>query len=303
MSMVWMKEARKAAAVVGLSVAGLAVSISSAQAGYIADVTLDHMYSRLNPYGAHWVDRVGASEFELFGVDVTSSADNGGTVNLRIFTNYGLRDHGAFATRTADISFKLTGDAGFDHGLILTDHQGGAASAGAIGSTGARGDTNTLSAGFYAATDWSTSQDIFGGVSGIAYGGVAKVCSNDAECGDPLLASPVNTYLNEGQRLDNLPGGNISLVINQTTGTSENPITDPDGLTALFMIDVTLSGVGELFGSDWEMMFGNAICANDTIFVSGVGIPQHVAEPGTLALMLAGLIGFGATRGRRRNKG
>jgi hypothetical protein len=302
MSLSWVRLARRTAGVVGLSLTGLAAVLGTAQADYIADGTLDHMYAGLNPYGAHWVDRVGSSEFELFGINVSSSAANGGTVNLSIFTNYGLKDHGSFATRTADISFKLTGETGFNHGLILTDHQGGAISTGALGSTGARGDTNTLSAGFYSVTDWSTSQEIFGAVSGIAYGGVAKVCTNDADCGDPSQASSVNTYLNQGQRLDGVSGSGISLAINQIASTIANPLTDPNGLAALFQIDVTLTGVAELFGSEWEMMFGNAICANDTIFVSGVGIQQQVPEPGALGLLLAGIFGLGATRGRRRSK-
>lgn len=298
----WMNSVRCAAGVAGLSLACLAAASGAAQAGYITDGTLDHMYSRLNPYGSHWVDRVGNSQFELFGVDVSSSTDNGGTVNLRIFTNYGLRDHGAYATRTADIAFKLTGDADFNHGLILTDHMGGAATPGDIGSTGARGDTNTLAAGFYSVSDWSTSQEIFGAVGGIAYGGVARVCSNDAECGDPRQAPAVNTYLNQGQRLDNVPENNIAVTINQIASTIQNPVTDPNGLAALFEIEVMLTGVGGLFGPEWEMMFGNAICANDTILVSGVGIQQQVPEPGALGLMFAGLVGLGAARNRRRNK-
>jgi hypothetical protein len=226
------------------------------------------------------------NKFGLAGIDVSSSTDNGGTVNLSIFTNYGLKTSGAYSTRTADISFKLTGDTGFDHGLILIDHQGGALNSGALGTSGARGDTNTLSAGFYSVTDWSTSQDIFGAVSGIGYGGVAKVCANSAECGSPATGTIVNTYLNAGERLDNVLANNISLAINQVASTVSDPITDPNGVATLFRIDVVLTGVQDLFGPSWELMFGNAICA----------------KPGSLGLVAAGMFMVGAARRARRKK-
>jgi len=191
----------------GLALAGTLAVAATAQAGYVSDGTMDRMFHLHNTYGANWVDRVGNSNpFELFGVNVSSSSDDGGTLNLSIYTNYGLNAAGPYQTRTADIAFKLDGATDFNFGLILVDHD--------TDASAARRDNNGLEAGFYAVNSWLTSEDIF----------------------------------------------------------------------------------GDLFGPAWEMMFGNAICANDTIFVTGVGIPPELPEPAAMGLMLLGLVGLGASR-------
>lgn len=222
--------------ITGAALAGLLAAASTAQAAYFTDGTLDRMYRLNSPYGANWVDRVGGSQFELFGVDVQSSTDNGGTMNLSLFTNHGLKTENQFQTRTADIAFKLAGSEDFNFGLVLMDH-----------GTGGRKDDNNLGAGFYDVSSWKTSEDIFGDLGSVA----------------------------------------------------NNQLT-PDNELAAYRIDVSMTGVQDLFGPSWEMMWGNALCANDTIFVSGVGIPTDVSEPAALGLMTAGLLGFGAARRKRK---
>lgn len=275
----------------GLALAGMLAATATAQAGYIADGTMDRMFHLHSTYGANWVDRVGNSNlFELYGVNVSSSSNAGGTLNLSIYTNYGLNAAGAYQTRTADIAFKLDGATNFNFGLILVDHD--------TDASAARRDNNGLEAGFYAANSWLTSEDIFGDLGSVAYGGRAAICTDNASCN---LQTPqaVNTYLSSGTLLaadDGLQHNGYTLTI--ASSDPRNDISDltPDSDVAMRRIDITMTGVGELFGPAWEMMFGNAICANDTIFVSGVGIPPALPEPAAMGLMLLGLVGLGAAR-------
>lgn len=273
----------KATMLLGIALAGVCAVGGTAQAGYVSDSTLVLPYQGANPsnYSGYttWRDRVGGDQFEIFGVEVTTSASSGGTVDLSIYTNYALGTEAAFGTRTADIAFKLTGHTDFDHGIILVNH-----------GTGARGESNTFGAGFYSVSDWKTSQDIFG-PSGYIYSGEAAVCIDNASC-NSLPASErlvIDTYIEQGTLL----GGHSFSVSLQSLG-DYSPSADPT-VHADYRIDVHLTDVGSLFGPGWEMVFGNATCGNDTIIITGVGIPQ-LPEPAAMGLMLLGLIGLGAAR-------
>ncbi len=281
----------RAMKICGLAMAGMLAATATAQAGYIADGTMDRIFRLHSTYGANWVDRVGTSNpFELYGVDVSSSSSDGGTLNLSIYTNYGLNPAGAYQTRTADIAFKLDGATNFNFGLILVDHD--------TDASAARRDNNGLEAGFYAVNSWMTSEDIFGDLGSVAYGGRAAICTDNASCN---LQTPqvVYTYINSGTLIavdDGQEHNGFTLTI--ASSDPRNDILDltPHSDIAMRRIDITMTGVGELFGPAWEMMFGNATCGNDTIFVSGVGIPPELPEPAAMGLMLLGLVGLGAVR-------
>ena len=278
----------------GYSLAGLLAVIGTAEARYVSDGTLVNRYYLLNSNSANWTDRIGGSQFEVFGVDVNTSSAANGTLNLSIYTNYGLTNETSFGTRTADIAFKLTGEDDFNHGIVLYNH-----------GTAARKDTNSLTAGFYEVgqvagnPDWKTSQTFFGDHTGVNYSGIAADCTSNATCAVADQFA-IDTYINQG----NLLVGNNGSANGFTLGISvaNNVLTpdDPDtvfneSVAALYRIDVTMTGIGGLFGPGWEMVFGNATCGTDTIFVTGVGIPQ-LPEPATMGVMLLGLIGLGAAR-------
>ncbi len=272
----------KVAILPGIVLAGFFAVGGSAQAGYVTDGTLVLPYQGSVPstYSGYttWRDRVGSDQFEVFGVEVTSSTSAGGTVDLSIYTNYAPTNSGSFGTRTADIAFKLTGQSDFNHGIVLLNH----------GNSGTY--NNGLTAGFYEVSDWKTSQDFFSG-TGYIYSGIAAVCVNDSACNalpaDQKLV--IDTYIEQGTLLG---GHNFSVTLSAPGDYS--PLADLN-VHADYRIDVHLTNVGSLFGPGWEMVFGNATCGNDTIIVTGVGIPQ-VPEPGTMGVMLLGLLGLGAAR-------
>ena len=280
----------------GLALAATVAIGGTAEARYITDGTLVHGYTGTTAVASgtysNWMDRIGGSQFEVFGVEVNSSSAAGGTVNLSIYTNYGLTTEGTFGTRTADIAFKLTGESDFNHGIILFDH-----------GTSARQDTNTLTAGFYEVDNWKTSQGVFSS-SGFIYSGIAADCTDNASC-NAADQYTVDTYIDQGTRLvaNNASSGGISLAIsmvnNVLTPDNLTTVADESGVAALHRIDISMTGVGSLFGPGWEMVFGNATCANDTIHITGVGIA--LPEPASVGLVLLGLTGLGAVRRRSQS--
>ena len=284
----------KASMLLGIALAGICAVSGTAQARYISDTTLVQPYNGLSPVGSggysHWMDLIGSDNpFQVYGVDVNTSSANGGTVNLSIYTNYAPPTETSFHTRTADIAFKLTGDAGFDHGIVLFNH----------GGVGAIKDDNTLGAGFYGNTTWKTSQDFFGDNLGDIYSGMAAVCTDDTTCN---AASPtaIDTYITDGTLL-----GGHNLTVTLKTSAADTLTPDDDDIAgsqivqALYRIDVSMTGVGSLFGPNWEMVFGNATCGNDTIIVTGVGI--RLPEPAPVGLLLLGLVGLGVARRKTKS--
>ncbi len=276
---------RRASALALAMVAGLVLSATESRAEYIVDGTFAEKYRftspRTNP--GTWADRVGGTDFEVFGVDVNSSIAAGGTMSLDLYTNYGLKNEAPFGTRTADISFQLLDQDDFNHGIILYDH-----------GTDAREDDNNLTVGFYEVDSWLTSVDVLGD-SGYVYSGRRADCNSNATCN---LETPelINTYLDEGTLLIDPFGNGTQAGLMTMALTVDTNVLTPDNKSAEFRINVTMTGVAGLFGPDWEMVWGNATCGNDTIHVSGVGIPS-VPEPAAALLLL---VGVGGLLGGRR---
>lgn len=271
----------------GCSLAGFLAVGGVAEARYVSDGTLVNRYYLLNSNTSNWTDRIGGTQFEVFGVEVNTSAAANGTLNLSIYTNYGLTNETQFGTRTADIAFKLTGDDDFDHGIILHNH-----------GTAARKDDNQLVAGFYEVDSWKTSQTIFGDHTGVNYSGIAADCTRNATCAAADQFA-IDTYINQGSLLVANNGSANGLTLAISVANNVMTPDDPDtafneSVAALRRIDVSMTGVGQLFGPGWQMVFGNATCGNDTIHVTGVGIP--LPEPASVCLMLLGLVGLRTLR-------
>ena len=220
--------------VIAAMVAGVFMAVSgalpdAAHAYVLDDRTAASEYTGTSPSGGGWDDRIGASEFEVFGVNASFSGNN---LNLSLFTNYGLGT-GSLGTRTADIAFDVdtTDGAGdFTYGLVLFDH-----------GTSQRGDDNTLTVGFYENATWKATTDIFGSPADVRYAGRYKDCldapnGSPSGCGGTSTGDAVLTYLTGGDLLAN------------TVSVSEvdNPSDADPGDNPLKRIDVVIEVAGSL---------------------------------------------------------
>jgi len=271
-------------------VAGAIVAVSgvlsdAAHAYVLDDRTAVSEYTGTSASGGGWSDRIGASEFEVFGVNASFS---GNDLNLSLFSNYGLGT-GSASTRTADIAFDVDttdGTRNFIYGLVLFDH-----------GTSQRGDDNNLVVGLYSNATWKDTTDIFGSPANVGYGGGYKDCldgpnGSPSACGGTSTGDAVLTYLT---------GGN--LLANTVTVTEvSNPANADPGDNPSSRIDVVIADAAQLFGPEWEFLWSGATCGNDTIHgltMEGPNGEQEVREPDATALLVLGLMSLGLTVRRR----
>lgn len=258
----------------------LAAGVQPAHAAFttsIADTTLDVSYWGASPTsyfgGADTGDVIGAG-FDTQKIVVTETPLSHGrlTLDFKVYTEFSGTDcFGDVCARTADL-FVRPGDAGYSSSPFTY-----AIALGQQSPNGGEADP-----GLYSVEEYETSQRIWSSRTGFIYGGAY---TNEA-ASDP--AGPAPTVLTKGTKL-------AGAAVSQSAG--------PAGT---YIEDVSLA-VGpqqaSLFENGFDLLWGTADCANDTVFghVAAVDPPGRVPEPTGIAVLAAGFAGLlGLRRARSR---
>jgi hypothetical protein len=148
-----------------------------------------------------------------------------------------------------------------------------------LGDQGSNGGISQ--AGLYANPTYKTSADIWTGRSNMTFGG-AFVQSG----ADVATAAPIATVATGGNLLD------AATVTQASDGRG--------GYTVDVTFTLTDSQAGA-FANGFDLLWGTGDCGNDAIFgTTGGGSPTPVPEPGTLAILGAGVLAALSLRCRAR---
>ncbi len=245
-----------------------------------------------SPYA--WTDVVGTAEFNTKRIQVIRS---GGDLTIKIFTNYSLEtgitggadpDESKFPM--ADIAFDLDGDMHFEYGVAMTTR----------GSTFSRGSLYQVGDSQGWTTSWDSSVGIYDDNANLIIGGRYDNCTKGTDCVNPPFDGPPPPYIPVVKMTDAsfVHNGSVSQA---ATGETSANYNDPTKLDASrYVTTITLAG---LLNShpDWNgafnLFFGTAWCANDSVWAEVPAVPVPAALP-----MLLAAVGGLALAGRRARR-
>lgn len=233
----------------------------------IDDNTLVQTYRGTSPYtyySSQWVDRVGDSTFEVFGIDVSFSAGN---ITFDMYTNFnhdGIYTLSGQNAYLADLALDLDMDGTYEYGIVMLDHS--------LWTQGPAPSDTTLTTGLYSVASWDDSQDFWASRTGFIYGGMAD------------QTNPHESYVAVGAGSTRLADPVVSPFV---VDLSEHEAAHKWSVT------IAANDLGWL-GGDIGVFWAGMTCSNDAI--EGTA---PVPEPTTMLLVGAGLIGL-AGLGRKR---
>jgi hypothetical protein len=273
----------------------LAAGTALANTQTIYDQTLVYGYtaSSNSPNSNYaWIDVVGTAEFNTKKIQVIRS---GGDLTIKIFTNYGLNTGTTNGTNPfdsqfpmADIAFDLDGDMHYEYGVAMTTRTGFN-----------RGSLYQVTDPSGWTTSWDSSVGIYDGTNWII-GGRYDNCTKNSTCKPSSEFGSTPPYIPVVKMTDaSLEyAGSVSQALTGETPTNYN---DPTKLDASrYVTTITLAG---LLNSDpdwngaFNLFFGTAWCANDSVWAEVPAVPVPAALP-----MLLAAVGGLALAGRRARR-
>lgn len=243
----------------------------SAFAYTIDDNTLVLPYRYTAPYdGDNWVDRIGDSDFEVYGIDVSYS---GGNITFDLYTNFnndGIYDIGGTYAWLADLALDVNVDGTYDYGVVLLDHDEWTGGNGYEPSFMGTDTEGAETGDIYDVTEWETSQDFWKGNTNFIYGGEAKTGSDAAH--DSYVAIKAGEYK-----------GNADVT---RSDVGDNPNYKWSVTIAAADIDFT--------GNEIGVFWGGMTCSNDAI-EGTASIPDATA-----LVLLGSAMLIGGVYGRKK---
>ena len=242
-----------------------------------------------------WIDVVGTAKFDTKKIQVIRS---GGDLTIKIFTNYGLNTgtdaNGADPDESkfpmADIAFDLDGDMHYEYGVAMTTR-----------GTFSRGSLYEVSDASDWTTSWDSSVGIYDDNGGYIIGGRYDNCTKNVDCGtppfDPTTPPPYIPVVKMTDATEILTGS----VSQAETGAAESAYKNAANLDASrYVTTITLAGLLNDH-PDWNgafnLFFGTAWCANDSVWAEVPAVPVPAALP-----MLLAAVGGLALAGRRARR-
>jgi hypothetical protein len=214
---------------------------------------------------------------------VVNRANN--TLELKLYTTFtgnyftnGDTINGVTA-KTADIALSINDPTGFNYGIAL--------------------GKQSLAAGFYQVTSWSTSYQIWNGRSGFDYGGGWALCGGTVTCNGATSAATGSTVLPT-------PGATNNPNVYYASDTSIASGINLASATVTVLsnyIDVVVPNF--IFTGNLSIFWGTADCSNNPIYGVDLGSGgttgpiSPIPEPASLAMLGSGLAALWAARGRR----
>ncbi len=239
-----------------------------------------------------WTDVIGNAEFNTKKIEVIRDS---GDLTLKLFTNYGLNTgtngvganpvEGQFPT--ADIAFDLDGDLHYEFGLAMTTR-----------GSFTRGTLYAVTDPSGWTTSWESSIGIYDDNGGYIVGGRYDNCTKGSDCEqkpfDPNNPPPYVPVV----KMTDATAVATGTVSQAATGEPSATYNDPTSLdSSRYVTTVTLAGLlgaNADFNGAFNLFFGTAWCANDSVWAEVPNVPIPAALP-----MLLAAIGGLALAGRR----
>ncbi len=256
-------------------------------------------WSKMTPSN-NWVDELGGGPapngFRSGGIGVEWGFTNNAisSVKFTLFTNFGLS--GTTVNNTfvgfADLFIGIGGkgtqaNPGFDYAI---DFKSESLNQTADGSGSSQANVAKLVDLRAPGIGYQTSQDIFGNVNNIQYGGLTNICSGSTDAACQAGARAPETKVTGNSTYDlTVSDAAGSVTLNPPPGSTGSPET------YTFAYSVVLSGIDFSGWDKLRLFWGTGWCSNDS--VEGTAV---VPVPAALPILASALAGFGFAGFRQR---
>ena len=269
-------------------------ALANTQTFYDQTLVYGYTASSKSPNDTYaWVDVVGDTSFNTKKIQVIRS---GGDLTIKIFTNYDLNTgttDGENPVKSlfpmADIAFDLDGDMHFEYGVAMTTRD-----------NFTRGSLYAVTDASGPTTSWQSSLDLYDGNGGLTIGGRYDNCVKDVDCKPSSEFDQTPPYIPVVKMTD-ASFVFDGTVIQELAGALPSDYEDPLQLDAsLYVTTITLDGLLDdlpEWSGEFNLFFGTAWCANDSVWIEVSAVPAPAGLPVLLAA--AGGLAFVARRRRR----